>query len=147
MADRDWEAELKKIDKELERASDEAIFPTKGAVAPAQKAANVTAQSTTTTFGVFSRLSLAVALGVGIIFWPYSARCGAGLAAYLAAVIALLVSGVWSSIWTFRHRSAKAHTLSLLLVLWGLVLGATEVLPRVGYAIATEAHPATWGCQ
>lgn len=147
MAERDWEAELKKIDKELERASDEAIFPTKGPVAPAQKAANVAAQATTTTFGVFARLSLAVALGIGIIFWPYSARCGAGLAAYLAAVSALLVSGVWASIWTFRHRSAKAHTLSLLLVLWGLLLGATEVLPRVGYAIPTEAHPAAFGCQ
>ncbi len=146
MAERDWDAELKKIDKQLEKASDEAIFPTKGPVAPAQKAANVAAQSTTTTVGVFARLGLSVALGVGIIFWPYAARCGLGLAAYLAAVSALVVSGVWSSIWTFRHRAARAHMLSLLLVLWGLVLGAIEVLPRSGYAIPTESHPATWGC-
>lgn len=147
MADRDWDAELRKIDKQLERAADEAVFPTKGAVAPAQKAANVEAQKSTTTFGVFARLSLAVALGIGMFFWPYGARCGVGLAAYLGAVAALLVSGVWSSVWTFRHRAARAHILSLLLVLWGLVLGATEVLPRVGYAIPTDAHPATWGCQ
>ena len=39
-----------------------------------------------------------------------------------------------ASVWTWRHRAARAHVLSLLLVLWGLVLGAIEVLPRVGYA-------------
>lgn len=147
MADRDWDAELRKIDKQLEKASDEAMFPTKGAVAPAQKAANVSAQQSTTTFGVFARLSLSVALGVGIIFWPYGARCGFGLAAYLGAVTAIVVSGVWSATWTFRHRAARGHVLSLLLVLWGLVLGAAEVLPRAGYAIPTDAHPATWGCE
>ncbi len=145
MSDRDWEAELKKIDKQMERVSDEALFPTKGA-APQQKAQIVGQQQATTTFGVFARLTLAVALGVGIVFWPYSARCGLGLAAYLASVGALIVSGVWSSIWTFRHRAAKAHTLSLLLVLWGLVLASIDVLPRTGYAIPTADHPASWGC-
>ncbi|MCC7002292.1 MAG: hypothetical protein IT357_09060 [Gemmatimonadaceae bacterium] len=146
MSDRDWDAELKKIDKQMEKVSDEAMFPTKGAATPQQKATIQGVQATTSTFGVFARLSLAVALGVGLIFWPYSARCGLGLAAYLASVSALVVSGVWSSIWTFRHRAAKAHTLSLLIVLWGLVLASIEVLPRTGYAIPTADHPATWGC-
>jgi hypothetical protein len=146
VSDRDWEAELKKIDKQMEKVSDEAMFPTKGAASPQQKAAVVGAQQATTTFGVFARLALSVALGVGIVFWPYSARCGVGLAAYIGAVSALVVSGVWSSIWTFRHRAAKAHTLSLLLVLWGLLLASIEVLPRTGYAIPTVDHPATWGC-
>ena len=146
MSDRDWEAELKKIDKQMEKVSDEAMFPTKGAATPQQKATIQGVQATTSTFGVFARLSLAVALGVGIIFWPYSARCGLGLAAYLASVSALIVSGVWSSIWTFRHRAAKAHTLSLLIVLWGLVLASIDVLPRTGYAIPSADHPATWGC-
>jgi hypothetical protein len=146
MSDRDWEAELKKIDKQMEKVSDEALFPTKGAATPQQKATIQGVQATTSTFGVFARLSLAVALGVGIIFWPYSARCGLGLAAYLASVSALVVSGVWSSVWTFRHRAAKAHALSLLIVLWGLVLAGIDVLPRTGYAIPTAAHPATWAC-
>jgi len=146
MTDRNWDEELKKIDKQMERVSDEAIFPSRQAGTPAAKAAVAAVQGSTTTFGVFARLSLAVALGVGMVFWPYSARCGLGLAAYLAAVGALVVSGVWSSIWTFRHRSAKAHTLSLLLVLWGLVLGAIDVLPRTGYAVPTAAHPAGWAC-
>ena len=146
MTDRNWDDELKKIDRQMERVSDEAIFPTKQAGTPAAKAAVAAVQGSTTTFGVFARLTLAVALGVGMVFWPYSARCGLGLAAYLASVGALVVSGVWSSIWTFRHRSAKAHTLSLLLVLWGLVLGAIDVLPRTGYAVPSAAHPAGWAC-
>ncbi len=146
MSDRDWDAELKKIDRQMERVSDEALFPTKQAATPAQKAQVAEVQRTTSTFGVFARLTLAVALGVGMVFWPYSARCGLGLAGYLAAVVALVVSGVWSSIWTWRHRAARAHTLSLLLVLWGLVLGAIDVLPRTGYAVPTVDHPATWGC-
>lgn len=147
MSDRDWEAELKKIDRQMEKVSDKAIFPPPPAGAPpVQRAAVADVQRQTTTFGVFARLSLAVALGVGIIFWPYSARCGLGLAAYLGAVAALVVSGGWSAIWTWRHRAARAHLLSLLLVTWGLVLAATDVLPRVGYAIPTAAHPASWGC-
>jgi hypothetical protein len=56
-------------------------------------------------------------------------------------------SGVWSAVWTWRHRSARGHTLSLLLVLWGVILGAMEVLPRVGYAKGDALHPATWTCK
>jgi len=98
------------------------------------------------TWPAFLRLGLASALGVGILFWPYGARCGAGLAAYLGAVVAVVVGGAWSAIWTWRHRTARAHVLSLLLVLWGLVLAAVDVLPRAGYAKPTADHPATWAC-
>jgi hypothetical protein len=65
---------------------------------------------------------------------------------YLAAVGVLMAAGVWSAVWTWKHRSAKAHILSLLLTLWGGTLAAAEILPRVGYAIPTEAHPAAWMC-
>jgi hypothetical protein len=147
MSDRNWEAELKKIDRAMESASDEALFPSKSAATPAAKAAAVESQRTTTTLGVFLRLAISVVLGIAIVFWPYAARCGFGLAAYLAAVIALVVAGGWSAVWTWRHRSARGHLLSLLLVLWGLVLGAVEVLPRTGYAIPTPNHPAYWVCQ
>ena len=146
MTDRDWDAEMKKIDKQMEKVSDQAIFPTAKGAVPAQKAAVADLQRTTSSFGVFARLALAVALGVGILFWPYSARCGLGLAAYLGAIAALIVSGVWSSIWTWKHRAARAHTLSLLLVLWGLILASVDVLPRIGYAHPTVAHPAGWAC-
>jgi hypothetical protein len=152
MADRDWTKELSKIDKQLESISDEALFPTKGGPAKgaketAARAEAVEKQRTTSTFGVFLRLMLSVALGVGILFWPYDARCGFGLAGYLAAVGVVTASGVWSAIWTWRHRSARGHTLSLLLILWGLVLGAMEVLPRIGYGKPDAMHPATWACK
>ena len=81
-----------------------------------------------------------------MLVWPYPSRCGPGLAAYLAAVAVVIGSGVWSAVWTWRHRASKAHTLSLLLILWGLVLGSMEVLPRVGYAKPDLGHPANWSC-
>ena len=146
MTDRDWDAEMRKIDKQLESVSDEAILPSRGAKTPAVRAQVEAAQQSTSTFGVFARLTLAVTLGVAIVFWPYGARCGLGLAGYLAAVATLLTAGVWASVWTWRHRAAKAHTLSLLLVLWGLVLAAVDVLPRVGYAKPSAMHPANWSC-
>jgi hypothetical protein len=146
MASSNWDKELAKIDKQLESMSDEALLPAKPNASPAEKVQAKAIQRETTTFGVMARLLLATALGVGMFFWPYSARCGAGLFGYLAAVGMLVTAGAWSAVWTWRHRSAKAHLLSLLLVLWGGTLAAMEILPRVGYAIPTEAHPATWMC-
>jgi hypothetical protein len=152
MAERDWTKEMAKIDRQLESISDEALFPTKsapgqGPKATAAKVENLEKQRTTSTFGVFLRLLLSVALGVGIAFWPYDARCGLGLAGYLAAVGVVTASGIWSAVWTWRHRSARGHTLSLLLVLWGVILGSMEVLPRIGYAKTDVLHPATWTCK
>lgn len=159
MSDRDWDAELKKIDAAMAKQPAPAAPPAGAAVQkPAPQAAPSAAPAafpgglglpgpTTSSFGVYLRLALSVAVGVGIIFWPYSARCGAGLALYLSAVATVIVSGVWSAVWTFRHRAARAHVLSLLLVLWGLVLASLDVLPRAGYAIPTAGHPATWACE
>jgi hypothetical protein len=146
MPSSNWDKELAKIDKQLESMSDEALLPVKPDATPAAKAQGEAIQRQTTTFGVMARLLLAVALGVGMFFWPYSARCGAGLFGYLAAVGVLIAAGGWSAVWTWRHRSPRAHVLSLLLMLWGGMLGAQEVLPRIGYAIPTEAHPAAWTC-
>jgi hypothetical protein len=144
---RDWDSELKKIDRQLESVSDEALLPAKSAPTPAARAEAVAKQRTTSTLGVMARLVLSIALGVGIVFWPYEARCGAGLFAYLGAVGIVMASGVWTSIWTWRHRSSRGHILSLLLILWGGILGAIEILPRIGYGTPTPEHPATWLCQ
>jgi len=141
-----WDEQLKKIDKQLESVSDEALLPARTAGSPEARSAAVAKQASTSTLGVTLRLLLSVALGVGMLFWPYSARCGAGLFGYLGATGVVMLSGVWTSFWTWRHRSARGHTLSLLLVLWGMVLAAIEVLPRVGYAIPTPDHPVTWMC-
>jgi hypothetical protein len=145
MKTNDWDSELKKIDRMLEGASDEALLPAKGAKTPQARAEAVAKQQGTSTLGVMARLLLATALGVGMFFWPYDARCGAGLAGYLAATTAVMAAGVWSAIWTWRHRSSRGHVLSLLLILWGGVLAAIEVLPRVGYAKPDAARPG-WSC-
>ena len=144
---KDWERELAKIDKQLESISDDALLPTKPTAAPAVQAQVAAKRASTSTLGVMSRLVLAVLLGVAMLFWPYSARCGIGLFSYLAAVGVLVAAGVWTSIWTWRHRSASGHVLSLLLIVWGGVLAAVEVLPRTGYAKPTADHPAEWVCK
>jgi hypothetical protein len=158
MADRDWDKELAKVDKQLASLSDDALLgppPTTGAksAAPARATKGepisraASEPRATSSWGVYARLSLSVLVGLAMLLWPYPARCGIGLAGYLAAVLIVTASGVWSSVWTWRHRASKAHTLSLLLILWGLFLGSLEVLPRIGYARPNLAHPATWVCQ
>jgi hypothetical protein len=146
MADTKWDKEMAKIDKQLESIADEALFPTKGDAPPAVRAANAEKQSKTSTLGVLARLTLATALAVGVGFWPYDARCGLQLAYYLAAVAVVTGAGFWSALWSWRHRSGRAHILSLLLVTYGLVLGGIEILPRIGYAAPTDVRPGTWGC-
>ncbi|OYV73634.1 MAG: hypothetical protein B7Z72_02070 [Gemmatimonadetes bacterium 21-71-4] len=156
MAERDWSKELAKIDKQLGAMPDDALAakpaaPAKGGGAPAPAPKHVPGgdrpPAGTGSFGVFARLALSVVLGLAMIAWPYEARCGFGLAGYLAAVAVVAVSGGWSAVWTWRHRAARAHVLSLLILLWGLVLGSLEVLPRIGYAKPDLNHPATWVCR
>lgn len=145
MTGKDWDSELKKIDRMLEGASDEALLPAKSAATPQARAEAVAKQKGTSTLGVMARLVLAVALGVGMLFWPYDSRCGLGLAGYLAATGVVIGAGVWTSIWTWRHRSSRGHVLSLLLVLWGGILAAIEILPRSGYAKPDPVR-AGWSC-
>jgi hypothetical protein len=142
---KDWDKEMAKIDKQLESISDAQLFPEKkgpAAAAPAAKATVTTEREQTTSWPAILRLTLSVLLGVGILFWPYANRCGVGLVGYLAAVIVVAASGVWSAVWTWRHRTARAHVLSILLIVYGLILGASETLPRIGYA--KQALP--WSC-
>ena len=147
MADKDWDRELAKIDKQLESVSDEQLFPKSAAKTTPERQEIAEKQSRTSTLGVMMRLLLSVALGIGMIFWPYQARCGFGLLAYLFAVAVLIGAGGWSAVWAWRHRAGKAHVLSLLIVLWGTILGAQEVLPRLGYAKPTLDHPSVWQCE
>jgi hypothetical protein len=149
MSTKDWDKEMAKIDKQLESISDDTLaapVAAKGSKPPAEKERGGEVKRTTHTFGVFARLLLAVALGLAMLIWPYSVRCGPGLFAYLFASGMVAIAGGWSAIWTWRHRSAQAHVLSLLLIVWGIVLASIEILPRVGYTAPTASHPATWMC-
>jgi hypothetical protein len=156
MSSRDWEKELAAIDKQLASVSDDALArpASPGGVATAapprvppgagvRAPAGMAGDGPTPT-GVILRLVLAVILGVAIIFWPYANRCGVGLAGYLGAVLVVAVAGVWTAVSTWRARAARSHVLALLLIAWGIVLTAIEILPRIGYA--TDPARVTWGC-
>lgn len=152
--DRDWEKELAKIDKQLSSLPDEALMPAapaKQVKAPARSGRGAAPAASseprqTTSFGVFARLTLALAVGVAMAFWPYPSRCGFGLIGYLGAVGVMTAGGVWASIWTWRHRASRAHLVSLAITVWGVLLGSLEILPRIGYAYPTDKHPAAWSC-
>lgn len=92
--------------------------------------------------GLWARVLLGVVLGVVMTQWPYSRDCGFPLLGYLAAVSAVAVAGGWLSFATWTYRSPVAHVIALILVFWGIVLFAEQLLPRIGYA----ADHAAWTC-
>lgn len=92
---------------------------------------------------VWLRAILAAGLAGAITQWPYVHECGRWLYLYLGAIGAVMIGGAWAGVWAWRLRSAAAHVLSLIVVFWGIVLAAEQVLPRIGYA----AEVATWRCE
>lgn len=149
MSGRDWDRELKKIDKHLSSISDDELLARTASPAAAPKGRTAVAgdagAALPSPLGVAFRVGLALALAVGIHFWPYSARCGLGLAGYLASVTVVIASGGWAAISTWRARAGRAHVLSLLVVTWGIALAAVEVLPRIGYA--KDPARVQWVCK
>ena len=81
-------------------------------------------------------------VGGALTQWPYPRTCGWGLLGYVIAVAIVIVTGVRGALLSWRGRLGPAHVIALVTILWGLVLAAHEVLPRVGYA----RTPATWRC-
>ncbi len=142
---RDWDKELADIDKVI--AKSPAAAPIGRGTPGAAPAAGgrVVAPSGGGRLVVLTtwlRVTLGLALAVAITQWPYANACGLNLAVYLGAIVTVAVAGLWSSVSSWRRRLGVAHTLSLLVLLWGLVLAAREVLPREGYA----RHARTWSC-
>ena len=161
MTDREWEKIMAKIDQQIaDDQPDELPTPEQvkqpqrapalpGTTAPAAPRAPSAAPVTPgrmSILGAFFRLGLAGALAIGMLLWPFDARCGFGLAFYLFSTAVLVFAGGWSAVWTWRHRTPRAHIAALVIVLWGIVLGATEILPRVGYGPATLDRPRVWTC-
>lgn len=92
--------------------------------------------------GTIGRMVLVVTLGVAINFWPYDHACSWGLIGFMSAESLIVVGGLWTVVWTWQNRLAKVHTVAMLVVAWGCILLAAQVLPRVGYA----AQSARWWC-
>lgn len=132
--ERDWDKEMAEIDKVIARTPagppQVPAAPGKAAV-PALAAGPVGRKAVLATW---LRVLLGAVLAVGMTQWPYSHGCGIKLFIYVGAAGAVVVAGLWSSISSWKRRMGLAHTLALLVTLWGMVLVAREVLPRVGYA-------------
>jgi hypothetical protein len=138
---RDWDKELAEIDKVIAKG------PAPGSGVPAGPAGRSPAPARDrggrlASFTTWLRVLLGLLLAVGMTQWPYPNACGLNLAVYLGAITAVIVTGVWSSISSWQRRLGLAHTLSLLVFLWGVILAAREVLPRIGYT----RHARTWTC-
>jgi hypothetical protein len=161
MSSRDWDKELAKIDKQLASLSDEELLAPpspatgmpRGAGATAVRGSGalpppaVSAGRGGATLWVWTKLAVATAAAVGVWFWPWPARCGLPLVGLVSAAGGVTLLGLWSAMGTWRHRLGPAHVVSLLAIGSGLVLGAREVLPRVGYAYPTFDRPDRWTCQ
>ncbi len=147
---RDWDKEMAAIDKVMARAP---APPPKGALpagAPAAAGAPVARSQPAAPMQVgrkaalftWVRVGLAVAVAAGMTQWPYQNSCGVGLFIYLGAVSGVVMAGLWSSVTSWQRRMGLAHSIALLVTLWGFVLAAAAVLPRIGYARTA----ALWWC-
>jgi hypothetical protein len=93
--------------------------------------------------GPWARLCLGLALGTMIAWWPYPRNCGFPLFWYLSAILIIMLAGGWAGVSAWRYRASLAHVIALILMLYGIMLGAAELLPRTGYAV----DRASWGCE
>jgi hypothetical protein len=93
--------------------------------------------------GMWVRVLLALSLGMMMGWWPYARVCGFPLFGYLGAVTTVIMAGSWAAAASWRIRSGLAHVISLILVMYGIILSGSEVLPRTGYAV----DHATWQCK
>ena len=91
---------------------------------------------------LWARVFLGAVFGGVMTQWPYPNGCGLPLLGYFGAVAMVMITGTWIAVVSWRLRSAVAHILALVILFWGIVLAAEQVLPRIGYA----AVRASWRC-
>lgn len=85
-------------------------------------------------------------LAISIAAWPYPVDCGLSVWSYLSALGVLVAGGLWTATATWQCHAPWRHAIALCVVLWGLAMGASQVLPRVGYAMPVPGRPTTWSC-
>jgi len=137
-----WNAELAKLEREFDGRPPK---PTAGEIRQ-HRAAQEKSDRQASELAVWARLVLVAALAGALGFWPYSRECGAGLYTFLGAGAMVVVGGAWVSTCTWRRRLALAHVLALALVLGGIGVVASQILPRVGYARVAPSNPVHWSC-
>ena len=141
-----WAVELKKIEREFDGLPPVPTQVELRTQRDAEKREREHQDAVSSSFGVYFRLTLVMCLGVSIACWPYDVTCGFMVFAYLAAVIMLIVGGIWTAVATFEQQMPWRHLAALAVIFWGLTLGATQLLPRVGYANAAPGRSTTWQC-
>jgi hypothetical protein len=146
MTDIDWNAELRKIEREFDGLPPEPSPAELRARRTAEQRAEQRRKERAMRLGVKARLILVAVLAGAIVWWPYSRECGPGLFAFMGAEAMIAVGALWVAACTWRSRMAKAHGVALVLVLWGLMLIGHQVMPRIGYAKTDPAKPARWSC-
>jgi hypothetical protein len=142
----DWKRTLKEIEREYDGLPPAPSLGSLKAKKAAEESAKAAAERRRARIWVFLRLVPVLALSVGIVFWPYYARCGVELGGYLGAIAAVALGGGWIAVTTWRCRMPVVHVVALLVVAWGAAIAAREVLPRIGYA-KPDAERAAWRCE
>lgn len=144
--ERDWDRELAEVDRLLNQLPTHQADQAAAAAAAAKRAPAAPAQPAGTSsrqwIGTWARVALGLLIGIGMTQWPYTHGCGFKLFVYLGGVLTVIVAGTWSSLTSWKRRMGAAHIFSQGLVIWGLILAAREILPRIGYA----KDAATWFC-
>jgi hypothetical protein len=141
-----WAIELRKIEREYDGLPPE---PTPGEVRQqrdAERRERERQDAIAASFGVYFRLTLVLCLAVSLAAWPYEVTCGGMLLGYLSAIVLLVIAGIWTATATFTHRMPRRHLTALFVICWGIALGATQILPRIGYAIPAPGRATTWRC-
>jgi len=105
-------------------------------------ARSTTAPTRADLVALWARVLLGIGLGGVMTQWPYANGCGWPLVGYLGAVAVVMLAGGWTASASWRLRSGPAHVVSLILLFWGIVLAAEQLLPRIGYAV----EQGSWYC-
>ncbi len=143
--ERDWDREMREVDKLLAKLpeADPALgrgAPTVpvsprpvvgGPDAPGSLETGVGPARGRAWISTWMRVGLGLALGVGMLVWPYAHACGLKLVFYLIGATTVTVAGVWSALTSWKRRLGIAHALSIILIIWGLALAGRQLLPRV----------------
>ena len=142
--DRNWDKEMAEVDRLLKKLPN--ADPTLGRGGeptvrrPAVAGGSVSAPAATLRSSGGGWLATWVKVGLGVLVavgtapgvWPYSHGCGLRLIFYLVGVATVIATGLWASVASWRRRMGFAHVVSQILIIWGVLLLAREVLPRVG---------------
>jgi hypothetical protein len=147
---RDWEKEMKEVDKLLAKLPAADPYFTDGSAPTVRRPAAhapVTAHGAGPArpherLGTWLRVGMGVALSLGLAAWPYSHQCGLRLIFYMIGVGTVVLAGVWGALASWKRHQGLAHVLALGVTLWGLALAANVLLPRFGFT----SPAANWIC-